>query len=93
MQDLIERLLEDETLTEGLPDAEAGVLLGWLLSLAEEAEGEDGEYLAYLKQLGRQIARISGIWGVPVSDLIDLVERAWDGPGDSPAREPQPMKA
>ncbi len=88
-----EEILEDETITEGLPDDEAGILLGWLISLAEEIEGEDPAYLTQLKRLGRQLARISGLWGVPVSDLIDLVELAWEEPGETQARPPRPMKA
>ncbi|WP_457630139.1 hypothetical protein [Oceanithermus sp.] len=88
-----EEILEDETITEGLPDDEAGILLGWLISLAEEIEGEDPAYLTQLKRLGRQLARISGLWGVPVGDLIDLVELAWEEPGETQARPPRPMKA
>ncbi|WP_457638183.1 hypothetical protein [Oceanithermus sp.] len=93
MPSLAEQLLEDETLTEGLADDEAGILLGWLISLAEEAEGEDLAYLEQLRRLGRQISRISGLWGVPVGDLIDLVETAWEEPGEVSSRPPRPMRA
>jgi len=93
MPNLSEEILEDETITENLPDDEAGILLGWLLNLAEEIEGEDRAYLDQLKRLGRQLARISSIWGVPVSDLIDLVEAAWEEPGENATRHQRPMRA
>ena len=93
MPNLAEMLLEDETITEGLPDNEAGILLGWLLSLVDEIEGEDLIYLEQLKQLGRRIARISGIWGVPVNNLIELIEIAWEEPGTDSERQLRPVKA
>jgi len=89
----IEELLEDETITEMLPDGEASLLLGWLISLAEE-EGElDSETIGHLKLLGRKVARISSLWGVPVSELVDLVETAWEEPGDPSGSEPEPVRA
>ena len=93
MPNLAEEILEDETITEGLPDDEAGILLGWLISLAEEIEGEDPAYLEQLKRLGRQLAHIGSIWGVPVNNLIDLVELAWEDPGEPSGRQPRPMRA
>ncbi len=87
-----EAILEDETITEGLPDREAGELLAWLVGLADEMDEEDQAYIQHLRRLGRQLARISSRWGVPVTDLIDLVEIAWEDPGE-PARAPRPMRA
>ena len=89
----VEAILEDETITEGLPDSEAGELISWLVGLADEAEGEDQEFVEHLKRLGRQLARISARWGVPITDLINLVEIAWEEPGESASSSPRPMRA
>jgi len=89
----VEEILEDETITSGLPDDEASILLGWLISLAEEVDGEDPAYVAQLKKLGRQIARISGLWGVPVGELIDLLEITWEDPDEKASRRPRPIRA
>ena len=93
MPNRAEEILEDETITEGLPDDEAGILLGWLISMVEEIEEGDPAYLEQLKRLGRHLARISSIWGVPVNNLIELVELAWEDPGEPSSRQPRPMRA
>ncbi|MGC8876646.1 hypothetical protein [Thermus sp.] len=67
-------LLEDEALTDGLTDEEAETLLSWLLGLAQEAGPAQ---LAHLRRLGHEITRLSRDYGVPVEDLIALVELAW----------------
>jgi hypothetical protein len=69
-------LLEDEALTEGLTDEEAQVLLSWLLDLAKDA---DPAQLAHLRRLGHEITRLSRDHGVPVEEVIGLVELAWGG--------------
>lgn len=69
-----EYFLTDEALTEGLTDEEARELLSWLLDLAEET---DEAHLPHLKQLGQEVARLSRDYGVPVDELIALVELAW----------------
>ena len=88
-----EVFFEDETLTEGLTDDEARDLLAWLVGLADEMEGEDLAYIEQLKRLGRHLARLSARWGVPVGDLIDLVEIAWEDPDQPQGRPPRPMRA
>lgn len=67
-------LLEDEALTDGLSDEEAETLLSWLLDLAHEATPAQ---LSHLRRLGHEITRLSRDYGVPVEDLIGLVELAW----------------
>jgi len=93
MRHLADELFEDETLTEGLTDEEARSLLTWLVDLAHEAEDEDPAYVQQLRRLGRQLARISARWGVPVEDLIDLVEIAWEDPDQPQGRPPKPVRA
>ncbi|WP_457627526.1 hypothetical protein [Oceanithermus sp.] len=88
-----ELFFEDETLTEGLTDDEARDLLAWLVGLADEVEGEDPAYMEQLKRLGRHLARLSARWGVPVGDLIDLVELAWEDPDQPHSRLQRPMRA
>lgn len=94
-EQLTELLLEDEALTDGLSDEDAGELLGWLIGVAENLEAESGEipqaYISQLKQFGREIARISRRYRVPVQELIDLVELAWEEPHETSA--PKPMQA
>lgn len=95
LEQLTELLLEDEALTDGLSDEDAGELLGWLIGVAENLEAESGEipqaYISQLKQFGRAIARISRRYRVPVQELIDLVELAWEEPHETSA--PKPMQA
>ncbi|WP_117237828.1 hypothetical protein [Thermus sediminis] len=69
-------LLEDEALTDGLTDEEAQVLLDWLLGMIEDM---DPAQLSHLRRLGHGITRLSRDYGVPVGDLIGLVELAWGG--------------
>lgn len=94
-EQLTELLLEDEALTDGLSDEDAGELLAWLIGVAENLEAESGEipqaYISQLKQFGREIARISRRYRVPVQELIDLVELAWEEPQETSA--PKPMQA
>ncbi len=74
-----ELFLEDEALTDGLTDEEAKTLLGWLLEMAEEA---GPAHLYHLRRLGREMTRIARDYGVPVEELIGLIELAWsDGEG------------
>lgn len=92
---LTELLLEDEALTDGLSDEDASELIGWLIGIVEDLEDESEEipqqYLSQLKRVGYEIARIARRYGVPVQELIDLVEQVWEDPsGDS---SPRPMQA
>lgn len=79
---IAERFLEDEGLSEGLTDQQAHELVDWLISIAEDL-GEPA-YVSQLQRLGREIARISRDYGVPVETLIDLVEIAWEDPDAPP---------
>ncbi|RMH58310.1 MAG: hypothetical protein D6684_01160 [Deinococcus-Thermus bacterium] len=92
LERLTEQFLEDEALTEGLSDEEAGVLLGWLIGVLEDleahAQASAEGLVGQLKRLGRQITRLSRCYGVPVDELIDLVELAWEEPGDEPSARP-----
>lgn len=92
LERLTEQFLEDEALTEGLSDEEAGTLLGWLIGVAEDLEAQSQEsaqgLVGQLKRLGRQITRISRRYAVPVDELIDLVELAWEEPGEDPPARP-----
>ena len=88
-----EQIFEDETITEGLTDEQASELLAWLLGLLDEMEEGDQAYLQQLKEIGRQIARISSRWGVPVGRLIDLVETAWAEPDEGAGPPQRPMRA
>ncbi|AEB11332.1 hypothetical protein [Marinithermus hydrothermalis] len=90
---IIERFLEDEGLTEGLTDEDARELLSWLVGLVEEMEHPEGAYVAQLHRIGRQLARISRRYGVPIEELIDLVELAWEEPGEDPSGGARPMRA
>ncbi|MGQ9510764.1 MAG: hypothetical protein ACUVUP_04300 [Thermaceae bacterium] len=74
MEDYAEFFLTDEALTEGLTDEEARELLAWLLDLARDT---DEAHLPHLKRLGQEVARLSRDYGVPVDELIALVELAW----------------
>jgi hypothetical protein len=75
-EDPAQLLLEDEALTDGLTDEEAQVLLSWLLEMVKDA---DPAQLSHLRRLGHGITRLSRDYGVPVEDLIGLVELAWGG--------------
>jgi len=86
---LIEQLLEDESLTHGLPESEAQELVSWLIGLLEESEGQEAREI---QALGRRIARIAASFGVPVLDLIELVEAAW-GEAQVEAAEDEPLFA
>ncbi|GAB5603289.1 hypothetical protein FJNA_18150 [Thermus sp. FJN-A] len=79
-EDPAQLLLEDEALTDGLTDEEAETLLTWLLDLAK---GADPAQLAHLRRLGHEISRLSRDYGLPVEELIGLVELAW-GEADPP---------
>jgi hypothetical protein len=62
---LIQLVLGDEALTRGLGDAEARVLVEWLVERAEELAGTtaaDGE-LRKLCRRGRAVARFVALWG------------------------------
>ncbi|TBH17573.1 hypothetical protein [Thermus thermamylovorans] len=73
-EDPAQLFLEDEALTEGLTDEEAEVLLSWLLDLAGEASPAR---LSHLRRLGHEITRLSREYGLPVEELISLVELSW----------------
>ncbi len=95
LERLTELLLEDEALTDGLSDEDASELLGWLIGIVEDLEAEPGEvsqqYVSQLKRLGHEITCISRRYGVPVEELIDLIELAWEEPGEESS--PKPMQA
>ena len=84
MRDPRELFWEDEGLTEGLTDEEAQFLLGWLMDVAEDL---DPAHLAHLRRLGREITRLARDYGVPVGELVQLVELAWSDP------EPEGLQA
>lgn len=92
---LVEQIIEDEALTDGLSDEDASELVSWLLDIAEDFSGEPGilrdRYLSQLKRLGREVARLSRKHHVPVESLIDLVELAWEEPDES--TDTKPMQA
>ncbi len=91
---IAERLLEDEGLTVGLSDEQAQELLGWLMEIAEDLESgpaEAGGPMAQLQRLGREMARLSRSFKVPIEELIDLVELAWEDPEAPPT--PPAMRA
>ncbi|GIW23918.1 hypothetical protein [Meiothermus sp.] len=92
---LTEQLLEDEALTEGLTDEDASELLGWLIGIVEDLEAESSEppdrYVNQIKRLGHEIARVARRYKVPIEELIDLVELAWEEPGEGSS--PKPMQA
>ncbi|AFV76915.1 hypothetical protein YIM1640_17130 [Thermus oshimai] len=77
MREDLAYLMEDEALTDGLTDEEAQALLSWLRDLAEEV---DPSHLAHLRRLGHEVARLARDYGVPVEDLIGLLELAWEAP-------------
>jgi len=95
LERLTEQFLEDEALTDGLTDQDASELLGWLIGIAEDLEPELDEspeqVVGLLKRLGHELARIARRYQVPVEELIDLVEIAWEEPGREPS--PKPMQA
>lgn len=83
---LTEQLLEDEALTDGLSDEDASELLGWLVGIAEELEST--VYLPQLKRLGHEVARLARKYRIPVDDLIELIEIAWEEPGQEGGTKP-----
>ncbi len=89
---LTEQFLEDEALTDGLSDQDASELVGWLIGIVEDLEAESSEapeqYVGQLKRLGHELARVARRYGVPVEELIDLIEMAWEEPGEEPSRKP-----
>jgi len=90
LERLIDQLLEDEALTQGLSESEAQELLSWLIALLEESEDErDG---AQVRALGKRIAQLATRFGVPVEELIELVELAW-GDLEVAAAEETPLNA
>ncbi|MBO1437098.1 hypothetical protein [Meiothermus sp. CFH 77666] len=95
LERLTEQFLEDEALTDGLSDEDASELLGWLIGIAEDLEAESSvtseQYVGQLKRLGRELARMARRYGVPIEELIDLIELAWEEPGQE--QSPQPMQA
>ncbi|MCS7068792.1 MAG: hypothetical protein N2Z75_04315 [Meiothermus sp.] len=95
LERLTEQLLEDEGLTDGLSDEEASELVGWLIGIVEDLEAESGElseqYVGQLRRLGHELARVARRYGVPVEELIDLIELAWEEPGQE--QSPKPMQA
>ncbi len=75
LERLIDEILEDEALTQGLSESEAQELLTWLVGLLEE--GEDEQDGAHVRALGKRIAKLAARYRVPVEELIELVELAW----------------
>ncbi|PZA05678.1 MULTISPECIES: hypothetical protein [unclassified Meiothermus] len=100
---IAERLLEDEGLTEGLSDEQAQELLSWLIEIAEDLAQQNDEAnplhdadeirasMTQLQRLGREMARLSRSFNIPIEELIDLVELAWEDPEAPPA--PPAMRA
>lgn len=95
LERLTEQFLEDEALTDGLSDEDASELIGWLIGIAEDLETESSEmpeqYVGQLKRLGHELARIARRYSVPIEELIDLIEIAWEEPGQE--QSPKPMQA
>jgi hypothetical protein len=95
VQRLTEQLLEDEALTDGLSDEDASELVGWLIGIVEDLEAEfiemPEQYVGQLKRLGHELARIARRYSVPIEELIDLIELAWEEPGEG--QSPKPMQA
>ncbi len=90
LESLIEALLEDESLTRGLPESEAQELINWLIGLLEEEYDDRGA--AFVRELGKRIARLAQRHRVPVEALIDLVELAWED-ALYPEEEDRPLNA
>ncbi|WP_337868050.1 hypothetical protein [Meiothermus sp.] len=92
---LTEQFLEDEALTDGLSDEDASELVGWLVGIVEDLEAESNgmpeRYVSQLKRLGHELARIARQYAVPIEELIDLIETAWEEPGEG--QSPKPMQA
>lgn len=63
---LLHLILSDEALTRGLGDAEARMLIEWLVECAEELTGlanaEAEAAVRRLRRKGRAIARFVGMW-------------------------------
>jgi len=95
VEELTEQFLEDEALTDGLTDKDASLLVGWLISIVEDLEDESSkvneQYVGQLKRLGHELAGVARRYGVPIEVLIDLIELAWEDPGDE--QSPRPMQA
>jgi len=88
LEKLIDQLLDDESLTQGLSEGEAQELLSWLIALLEESESEaEG---AQVRALGKRIAALAARYRVPVEELIELVELAWDEAAPEFNDEPPP---
>jgi len=86
---ITEQLLEDEALTDGLTDEDASELLGWLVGIAEDIEKEgDPVYMKQLKRLGHEVAQLARKYKVPVDDLIELIEIAWEDPSQNGGTKP-----
>ncbi len=90
LENLIEELLEDEALTQGLSESDAQELLTWLISLLEEDETERGGH--YVRVLGKQVAKLAKSHNLPVHELIELVELAWQDTAVS-LETPSPLEA
>lgn len=92
---LTEQFLEDEALTDGLSDKDASELVGWLIGIVEDLEAESSErpeqYVGQLRRLGHELARVARRYGIPIEELIDLIEVAWEEPGEEAS--PRPMQA
>lgn len=90
LEQLIDRLLEDESLVQGLPEPEAQMLLGWLIGLLEEASSR--EEAEEIRALGFKLAELAREHGTPVESLIELVETAW-GEVTRPSEGDPPLTA
>jgi len=72
VQPLLHHILGDEALTRGLGDAEARVLVEWLVERAESLAGTTGPGEADLEvrrlcRRGRALARFVALWSTPRS--------------------------
>ncbi|MBF6593517.1 MAG: hypothetical protein IVW51_03590 [Thermaceae bacterium] len=96
LERLTEQFLEDEVLIAGLSDEDASELVGWLIGIAEdlETQSEPSEprlqerYLAQLKRLGYQVAGLNRKYHIPVEELVDLIELAWEEPDQEQGTRP-----
>lgn len=72
-RDLLDTILRDESLTRGLGDAEAQLLIEWLVDWAElligsmEHEAEARLQIERIRLRARAVARYVSLWSVPGS--------------------------
>ena len=90
---LLAQILDDEALTRGLGDAEARVLVEWLVEEAERLEGaraDAGPEVGRLRRRARAVSRFVLLWCIRrdrgAAVQLAAVERfAWPLPDDADA--------